>query len=139
MRDRFRHVLGQAKLGYLQGSVWIAPAPLDKLREAVCSMTTNLDARLFFEGRPFASESDSSLVNGAWDFARLAQAHRECLGLLAHPPADADASYRWHVWLAKDRDVRHCALDIDLLLPAALLPKGYLGQEVYSVRRPLLA
>ncbi len=137
-RDRFRHVLRQARLGYLQGSVWISPDPLEQLRDTVRAMTPNPEALLFFEGRPFAAESDSALVNGAWDFPRLDEAHRECLGILSHPPADTDSAHRWHLWLAKERDAWLRALDLDPLLPSTLLPKGYLGQEVHSLRRTAL-
>ena len=137
-RDRLRYVLRKARLGYLQGSAWISPDPLEQLRDTVRAMTTNPEALLFFEGRPFAGESDAALVNGAWDFSRLAEAHRECLGLLTHPPADTDSSLRWRGWLQKERDAWLRALDLDPLLPTALLPKGYLGKEVHSLRRTLL-
>lgn len=137
-RTRLRRTLHQARLGYLQGSVWISPDPLAELRDAVRALTANPEALLFFEGRPFAGESDTALVNGAWDFARLAETHRECLGLLAHPPADTDPSQRWRIWLAKERGAWLRALDLDPLLPSVLLPEGYLGQEVHSLRRALL-
>ncbi|MBK8478099.1 MAG: hypothetical protein IPL39_17880 [Opitutaceae bacterium] len=138
VRDRFRHVLRQARLGYLQGSVWISPDPLEQLRDTVRAMTANPEALLFFEGRPFAAESDAALVNGAWDFPRLDEAHRECLGILAHPPADTDSSHRWKTWLLKEHDAWLRALDLDPLLPSVLLPKSYQGQEVHSLRCRLL-
>ena len=138
VRDRFRYVLRQARLGYLQGSVWISPDPLDELRNTVRAMTSNPEALLFFQGRPSAGESDSALVDGAWDFSRLAEAHRECLGLLTHPPADTDSSRLWRVGLAKERDAWLRARDLDPLLPTALLPKEYLGKKVHSLRRALL-
>ena len=137
-RDRLRYVLRRARLGYLQGSVWISPDPLERLRDTVHATTANPEALLFFEGRPFAGESDAALVDGAWDFPRLAEAHRECLGLLAHPPTGTDSAHRWRLWLGKERDAWLRALDRDPLLPVALLPKGYLGREVHSLRRKLL-
>ena len=138
VRTRLRYTLHLARLGYLQGSVWISPDPLVELRDTVRALTTNPEALLFFEGQPFAGESDAALVNGAWDFSRLAEAHRECLNLLHHPPAETDSSHRWHIWLSKERDAWLRALDLDPLLPSALLPKDYLGKEVHEHRRALL-
>ncbi len=134
-RDRLRHTLRLHRLGYLQGSVWISPDSLEDLRTTMRKMTANPEALLFFEGRPFTGESDASLVAGAWDFARIGQAHRECLQLLAHPPADDAPPQCWRAWLREERDAWQHALDLDPLLPTELLPPGYLGQEVHRQRR----
>ena len=138
VRDRLRDTLHAAKLGYLQGSVWISPDPLDALRNAIRTMTSNPEALLFFEGRPYAGEPDSALVNGAWNFPRLAEAHRDCLALLAAPPPSTAPRAQWRAWLIRERETWQRALDLDPLLPEVLLPKGYLGQEVHRRRRTLL-
>lgn len=137
-RNRLRHTLHRARLGYLQGSVWISPDPLDPLRDAIRAMTANPEALLFFEGRPSAGESDAALVDGAWDFPRLAEAHRECLDLLQHAPADSDPPQRWRRWLRQEREAWLRALDLDPLLPESLLPRHYLGKKVHTLRRTLL-
>ena len=135
VRTRLRYVLRQARLGYLQGSVWVSPDPLETLRDTIRALTPNPEALLLFEGRPFAGESDTAIVNGAWDFPRLAEAHRECLTILRNPPAAADPPHRWNNWLMKERHAWFRALDLDPLLPDALQPKGYLGKEVLALRR----
>lgn len=138
VRTRLRYTLQRARLGYLQGSVWISPDPLDLLRGTVRAMTANPEALLFFEGRPSAGEPDATLVAGAWDFPRLQEAHRECLAHLAHHPSDTDSPQRWRTWLIKERDAWLRSLDLDPLLPNALLPRGYLGKEVHARRRAIL-
>ena len=135
VRDRLRDTLHAAKLGYLQGSVWISPDPLDPLRDAIRAMTANPEALLFFEGRPSAGESDAALVAGAWNFPRLAEAHRECLTLLHHAPAESDPPDRWRTWLLQEHEAWQRALALDPLLPDALLPQNYLGKEVHALRR----
>ncbi len=137
VRTRLRYVLRQARLGYLQGSVWVSPDPLDALRDTIRALAPNPEALLLFEGRPFAGESDAAIVHGAWNFSRLTEAHRECLSLLSNPPS-AEASRRWSDWLLKERGAWLRALDLDPLLPDALLPKGYLGKEVLAQRRAVL-
>jgi phenylacetic acid degradation operon negative regulatory protein len=89
VRTRLRAALRHAKLGYLQGSVWISPDPLEQLRSSIRSITANPESLLFFDGRPSAGETDAAIVAGAWDFARLDEAHRECLGILGHPGASS--------------------------------------------------
>ena len=138
VRTRLRATLRQAKLGYLQGSVWISLAPLDQLRASIRAMTANPEALLFFDGLPSAGESDATLVAGAWNCGRLGEAHRECLGILEQPPADSDPSHRWRLWLLKEREAWMRALDLDPLLPGSLLPSGYLGRKVPALRRSLI-
>jgi phenylacetic acid degradation operon negative regulatory protein len=135
LRTRLRYVLRQARLGYLQGSVWISPDPLGELRDTIRSLTANPEALLFFEGLPSAGESNEALVKGAWDFRRLAAAHRECLEFLHHAPADSAPPQRWRTWLVEERENWFRALKLDPLLPEKLLPRDYLGKEVSALRR----
>ncbi len=138
VRTRLRKVLTTARMGYLQGSAWISPDPLGGLRDEVRAITPDPESLLFFEGKPFAGESDASLVNGAWSLRRLRKAHEYCLGLLRRPPGVAASGAAWMAWLAEERTAWEEALALDPLLPDALLPADYLGKEVHALRREVL-
>lgn len=135
VRTRLRNVLAAARLGYLQGSVWISPDSLVDLRAAIRSITPNPEALLFFEGRPFAGESDGALVQGAWSFRRLREAYEHCLGLLRNPPPKTAPAARWKAWLGEERQAWVDASSRDPFLPDVLLPVDYLGKEVHAFRK----
>ena len=137
-RARLRYELRQHRLGCLQGSVWVSPDPLGHLRDTVKSMIANPEALLFFEGRPFAGESDTALVNGAWNFEQINEAYRAHLRMLATKPPSTAEPLRWQKWLARERLSWLDALRRDPLLPEGLLPAGYLGREAHRTRRATL-
>lgn len=138
LRDRLRGQLAQARLGYLQGSVWVSPDALTELRQTIARITADPEALLFIEGRPCAGESDASIVSGAWNFARIGEAYR-CY-LLAHEamPRASDAPEHWRRWLAHERETWQAAINLDPLLPECLLPSGYLGRKALKARRRAL-
>ena len=138
IRDRLRRELGLARLGYLQGSVWISPDPLDELRGKVESIAAKPEALLFIEGRPCAGESDAAIVAGAWDFARINDAYRENLAVQATMPRPTDPPHRWRQWLERERQSWFAAVDLDPLLPHRLLPAEYLGREAHRSHRKAL-
>jgi len=138
VRTKLRHALRRARLGYLQGSVWISPDPLDELRKKIKSMTANPEALLFFEGHPFAGESDAALVSGGWSFSGINDAYRESLAILAAMPKADEAPRRWREWLEREHTAWVRATFVDPFLPECLLPPDYLGRTAYEVRRTTL-
>ncbi len=138
VRDRLRRELVGARLGYLQGSVWVSPDPLAVLRKTVEAVTANPEALLFIDGRPCAGESDAAIVDGAWCFARINAAYRENLAAHRSMPRVSDPSCQWREWLAWERETWQAALTLDPLLPRRLLPAGYLGREAFGARRKAL-
>jgi len=134
VRARLRLALRRARLGYLQGSVWISPDPLDQLHETVKSMTANPEALLFFEGRPFAGEYDAALVSGGWNFPRINEAYRASLAVLGALPKASAAPRLWRDWLVREHAAWTRATAADPFLPEGLLPPDYLGRKVYEAR-----
>jgi phenylacetic acid degradation operon negative regulatory protein len=138
LRDQFRHELSLARLGYLQGSVWVSPDPLADFRDKVKSMAANPESLLFFEGHPCAGESDSAIVAGAWNFARINERYAYAMAMHESSPRKSDPPYRWRHWLELERQSWLAAVAIDPLLPQPLLPAVYRGPEALRSRRKAL-
>ncbi len=138
LRDRLRRELAATRLGYLQGSVSVTPDPLAGLRQTISSLTADPEALLFIEGRPCAGERDAAIVAGAWNFARINEAHRKYLRIHDAIPAPADSSQQWRLWLAAEREAWQEAAAIDPFLPERLLPSDYLGRKAVRARRKAL-
>ena len=138
LRDSLRRELSAARLGYLQGSVWVSPDPLAGLRQTISSLTADPEALLLIEGRPCAGERDADIVAGAWNFARINEAYRRYLCVHDTIPALAESSQRWRAWLAAEREAWQEAATIDPFLPERLLPSDYLGRKAGRARRKAL-
>ncbi len=113
----------------------MSPDSLADLRRFVEAVAANPEALLFIEGRPCAGESDASIVDGGWSFARINRAYRENLAVHETMPRVSASPTLWRQWLARERATWQAALEIDPLLPQRLLPAGYLGRESLSARR----
>lgn len=133
-RVRFARALRALHFGCLQNSVWVSPDPMERLREAIAGTDLHVETLTLMEARPCGGESAAALVAGAWDFTRINQNYRAGLDLLASEPKDR-SSRAWRAWLGTEWQAWAKALREDPLLPAALLPAGYLGREAWRRRR----
>jgi DNA-binding transcriptional regulator PaaX len=134
-RERLRRYLRAKCFGYLQNSVWITPDPLDQERKIIGGGRIDVESLVLLEARPCAGESDAQIVTGAWDFERINRRYATYLKVLKdHPKAalrnesGAKALLRW---VTAERQAWLDAVTNDPLLPARLLPAGYLGQQAW--------
>jgi DNA-binding transcriptional regulator PaaX len=130
-----RRYLRAKCFGYLQNSVWITPDPLDQERKIIGGGRIDVESLVLLEARPCAGESDAQIVTGAWDFERINRRYATYLKVLKdHPKAalrnesGAKALLRW---VTAERQAWLDAVTNDPLLPARLLPAGYLGQQAW--------
>lgn len=135
LRDRLRAQLALARLGYLQGSVWVSPDPLDDLRRKMSALGADPESLLFLDGRPCAGESDDAIVAAAWNFPKIDEAYRRYLVVHDSIPGLVEPAERWRVWLAHERAAWQEVARLDPLLPACLHPAGYLGRKAVQARR----
>jgi phenylacetic acid degradation operon negative regulatory protein len=141
-RARLRRYLRGKGFGYLQNSVWITPDPLHEEQQILGKGRINVESLLMMEARPCAGESDLEIVTGAWDFERINGRYARHLRVLEKHPAGA----LWHEtrakallrWAGAERDAWLDAVSIDPLLPARILPSGYLGQQAWRRRVEVL-
>jgi phenylacetic acid degradation operon negative regulatory protein len=142
-RNRLRNFLRRCGLGCLQNSVWVTPHPIMEERAMLMDGSVNVEALIVFEARPGAGESDSQIVAGAWNFGVINARYHAYEDVLAtfprRPPRDESSSTAFHCWLRRERTAWLEATECDPLLPAELLPPGYLGRACWQKRLAVMA
>ena len=136
LRQQLRRTLRRLHFGYLQRSVWISPDPVAAIAIQLRHDRVESESFLIVEGRPAAGESDAEIVAGAWDFSHINRLYERYLSLTRKAPP---AGYPFLAWSRRENTAWKTALASDPLLPAALLPAGYLGREALERRRDLVA
>jgi phenylacetic acid degradation operon negative regulatory protein len=133
-RQRLRRYLRSRSFGFVQGSVWITPDPLEQEVGLLRSSRVHVGSLLCLEANTCAGESDEELVAAAWDFERINAGYRRYMDAIetrakgkGHSAALRDlAELEWSTW----RD----AVSLDPLLPRPLLPRNYLGEKAWNRR-----
>jgi DNA-binding transcriptional regulator PaaX len=138
-RNRLRHYLRERGFGYLQKSVWITPHPLTVENQELARSKVDVEALLFLEARPAAGETDDAIVAGAWDFDVINERYSRYLQVLSKLPltslGNEAAASLFRTWANQERVAWLEAIAPDPLLPEALLPSDYLGQQAWQARR----
>ncbi len=142
LRDHLRRFLSRLRMGCFQKSVWVSardvrPEYADLVRTTGFGLSTHL-----VEARTTIGCSDESMVRLSWDWSRMGERHRWYLdnaGELAEPLRRnrfTDAECRR---LAREEmNAYVLAMEMDPLLPATLLPDGYLGRQVFKAHQRFL-
>jgi phenylacetic acid degradation operon negative regulatory protein len=141
-RDRLRRYLRGNGFGCLQRSAWISPDPLAEQRRILGNGKISVKSLLLLEAHFCAGESDTDIVASAWDFDRITHRYARHLSILEEHPSGAvqtraTAKTLLH-WAAAERKAWIEAVTSDPLLPAPLLPPGYLGQQAWRRRLEVL-
>jgi phenylacetic acid degradation operon negative regulatory protein len=135
LRNALRNELKAARFGYLQGSVWISPDPVDSLRENFRKSDPAIRTIMFFEGRPCDGAGDDELVRAAWDFEAIKQAYREHHACLKNQPrTDHTTREQLFDWGNLEHAAWARCLKLDPLLPRVLWPAGYPGESAWHER-----
>ena len=86
LRSKLHRLLRARHFGFLQGSVWVSPDPIDDWPDALADAAPDPDGFIVIEGRPATGESDAAIVSGAWDFAEINRRYDRHLDHLRLPP-----------------------------------------------------
>lgn len=139
LRRRLNRKLRELRFGCLQGSAWLTPHAVDRLRHWVDGMAIDPENFLLIEGRPASGESDADLVAGAWNFAEINRRYERYLDILRSAPKpgcdEGNPRPRIREWLHRERAAWRQALALDPLLPGSLLPKDYRGRVAWNAQR----
>jgi DNA-binding transcriptional regulator PaaX len=136
LRTRLRRRLHEHKFGWLQNSVWINPHPVDLFQEVAGEDGIDPESLVYFDAQPRGGENQAALVNGAWDFARLAKDYAGYMEILRiRPKRGGTGATAWFRWLEAEHRAWRQIARRDPFLPAMLLPRGYLGQRAWAARK----
>ena len=124
--------------GYLQHSVWVRPDPVEKISAALKDFRDDVESLTLMDAYCCRGYSDNAIVKGAWDFDKINARYRAHLSLLAaqrRKLRPMEGATREQIQaLRQERNLWMEAITHDPLLPRALWPKGYLGEESWKRR-----
>lgn len=140
-RRQLTRALGRAGCGCLQGSVWIAPVTPPAISSIMAEDDPDCSHLLLLEADSKGKKMDSRMVSTAWDFDAINQRYLKLAQVLKRFPTSQTGVTRTRIeaWTRAEKAASHAALGGDPLLPAELLPKPYLGREVWQERRKTLS
>jgi phenylacetic acid degradation operon negative regulatory protein len=129
--------LRRHRFGYLQQSVWIIP---DSIRAAAIPLRQfklTPESLTVIEGAPVPPDTNEDIVNSAWDFGLINRNFTAVikLAIAGRKFAQSGKPIEMRKWLADERATWLEAIASDPLLPEALLPKDYLGQQALRERQ----
>ncbi len=143
LRQALLRYLRQRGFGCLQDSVWITPDPMDEERRLLRREMTNVEQLILLNTQPCAGETDQQLVAGAWKFSRIHTLYSKYLAILKRCPqtplTTRTAARRLKEWATTERWAWLEVIELDPLLPAPLLPRGYMGKRVWNERARVLS
>lgn len=137
-RRELRSVLHAHHFGCFQQSVWLSPHKMDSINQMLSKKSASLGRFTLMEGRLLFGESDSDVVKNTWDFAKINSKYEAYIQYVKKHVSGKNIN-RCDSVIAKEKLLWENALKQDPLLPKQLLPKNYLGQEAYRLRKKLLA
>jgi len=138
LRNKLRRSLRARAFGCLQQSVWITPDPLDEETKIFQQAETDTKSLLTLEARPATGESDEEIVLQAWDFEEINRRYSKVLEIIEQRPEQQldteSAAGKFRKWAGQERAAWFAVMEKDPLLPANLLPPGYLGRKAWQAR-----
>lgn len=140
-RHQLTRALAAARCGCLQGSVWISPAAAPPLEALISEKDPDCSHLLLLLADSKGAAVDRKMVAAAWDFDLINQRWRD-LGEVLGRFRDVARQGTWEAlaaWTAAQKEACRAVLQVDPLLPAALLPKGYLGRKTWRRHRAVYA
>jgi len=135
LRQRLLRVLRRSHFGYLQKSVWITPDAAVAVTGLLGEAKVQPEAFMIIEGRPAGGEADAQIIGAAWDFPEINRRYEVYERFVRQLPRKAALPG----WARRENVLWHDAANLDPMLPMALLPPGYRGQEALKARKQVFA
>jgi phenylacetic acid degradation operon negative regulatory protein len=140
-RRQLTRTLAGAGCGCLQGSVWISPTSPPAVEALLADADADCSHLLMLRAASKGATVDARMVSSAWNFDSINLRYQELEKVLSQFPAVAEKGTRDALadWTAAENAASRAARRIDPLLPAELLPKAYIGRNVWKFRNQVLA
>jgi len=137
-RDQLRYYLRSRWFGLLQRSLWISPDPVDTEIRLLRKSDVDAKSLILLKAQACGGESHDELVFAAWNFVRLNELYATHINILNKRPVrkvrDKTEGGALMRWAQREHAAWTNAIKTDPLLPAALLPPGYLGRRAWERR-----
>ncbi len=137
LRKQLHRSLRRHGFGCLQGSVWVHPffdPSLQRVAREPTGRPTNL---LHLKGQSTGPHTDRWIVEDAWNWDQIDRGYLRYLDFILTPLPDQDVRNQLG-WVRCEKKFWNQAVREDPLLPAPLLPDGYLGKEAWDQRQSTL-
>ncbi len=141
LRRKLTRALAALGCGCLQGSVWIAATRPQGIDKAFPEKGADCSHLMILEAESRGLRVDRRMVEGAWDFETINSRYQRHIDLMERFPKGKSGgnSTALAAWAARENAAWLKAVRSDPLLPAMLLPKGYLGQRAWRKRKAVIA
>jgi phenylacetic acid degradation operon negative regulatory protein len=138
-RNVLRRFLKRMRMGCLQNSVWISPRDIRPEYDDLATAVAVDDVAVLFEARSLLGHTPRRIVEDAWDFDTLAQAHRWYIGVAGsalNSIREQGLSRDALLDLARREIYAYRSVTAgDPLLPHELWPPGYLGKQALRAHK----
>lgn len=142
-RTRLRRHLRSCGFGFLQNSVWVSPDAVPPSLSGLGVESSAVETLIVLEAHLASRENDSQIVTCAWDHQEIDRRYARCLEVLDGFPGrfgrGNPQGRALREWGEQEFEAWRAAVEIDPMLPACLLPPGYLGRKVWRRRCEVLA
>jgi phenylacetic acid degradation operon negative regulatory protein len=140
-RNALRGFLRQMRMGYLQGSVWVSARDIRAEFSDLAEAAAAGDYAFLFEARTVLGLRPEVVVRSAWEMEALRKSQQWFCGVCEENLRQLAAGRHSSAALASlSREAMagyEVVMDKDPLLPRALWPSGYAGEEAYRLHRAL--
>ncbi|MFH0908944.1 MAG: PaaX family transcriptional regulator C-terminal domain-containing protein [bacterium] len=141
-RHTLRTFLKRLRMGLLHRSVWITWRDIRPEYHDLCEAASVQDFAMLFETRTVLGLDPERLVGSVWPMDRVEEMHNAYLeqGRRVLVDVEADKIPPEAMTSLAHREIAayHEAMQRDPLLPRALWPSSYRGQDVYRLHRQLV-
>lgn len=140
-RRKLTRSLAEAGCGCLQGSVWILPTTPPALEKLIGEDDPQCSHLLLLLADSKGKRMDARMVAAAWDFEAIHSRYRNHMEILDRLATLKDRCSKDALaeWSANECAAWRSAVTADPLLPAELLPSGYIGRKAWRRRLAVLA
>lgn len=140
-RLKLTRALHAAGCGCLQRSVWISARNSPELEELVTGQESDCSQLLLLYADSKGAATDKRMVSAAWDFDRINGRYNEVSTVLDEFRSVSESATppeALRQWTEREHYAWKSALRLDPLLPTELLPRGYLGRNMWEKRTSVL-
>ncbi|MCC5839471.1 MAG: hypothetical protein JJT96_05035 [Opitutales bacterium] len=138
LRKQLHRSLKANGCGCLQGSVWISARPVPDTKRLFENPGRDCSHLILLDAVSRGAKVDRQMVNAAYRWDRINENYEDHLQVLRDKPPFSEGHAAFLAWSRRENNAWLTAVSEDPLLPAELLPRGYLGRKAWNKRKRVL-